>query len=72
MSQVVILPQVDYDGGGYTNEYLLFLVNTAVYTGKEVILTVSRYYQKRKGRQDRGSLSREVICRDAEGLCRRT
>lgn len=52
------------DGGAYANEYLLFTVVPADYTGKKV-LAVPRCCQKRKGTQDRARVNSSVAKRDA-------
>ncbi|KAI3318506.1 hypothetical protein HD806DRAFT_311560 [Xylariaceae sp. AK1471] len=57
--------EVDYDGREYANEYLLFRVNPADYTGKKV-LAVPRCCQKRKGTQDRGRTNDGVVRRSNE------
>ena len=52
------------DGVAYANEYLLFAVDPADYTGKKV-LAVPRCCQKRKGTQDRARVNSSVAMRNA-------
>jgi hypothetical protein len=56
---VINIIEVDNDGGKYANEVLLFPINPTEYTGKKV-LAVPRYYQHKKGTQDRGRINGEV------------
>ena len=57
------IAEMEYDNGAYANEYCLFTVDPAEYTGKKVLAT-PRCCQKRKGTQDRGRVNDSVGVRD--------
>jgi hypothetical protein len=56
---------MDNDGGVYTNEHLLFVVDWAEYIGKKV-LAMPRCYSKRKGTQDCKRVNNLVAKRDRD------